>query len=373
MSACRARRLCQNRVSQAEGRIIREPFSEDLLVSSPNGGGISLVSGASVLILDGIDCTGLWVEGETLFRNAILESPDTKRMELEAYSGDGGRRVLAVDPGYDFHDVLVHEGRVYLVSTGTNEILVLSPDGRVVARHAYPGGNDSWHLNCLAVWDGRVVVSAFGEFDAYRGYKHNTRGRGFVMDLETGAKLWEGLSQPHTPVQRGDLRFVCNSEEKQVLARDASGGIRRLQFDAYTRGLAFGEQHLYVGLSQSRNIEAAGARGGRIVAVDPSTFALCGERTIPFAEIYDLRVLARGSRLPLVFMSQAIAGLRAECRQRSRELVEARRELATLHAQFRRVNDHAVAGPLLRLLRWVKADRTFGNPEVGPQPPAADA
>jgi hypothetical protein len=34
-----------------------------------------------------------------------------------------------------------------------------------------------------------------------------------------------------------------------------------------------------------------------------------------------------------------------------------------LYSQFQRVNQHIIAGPLLKFLRWAKHDKTFGNPD----------
>lgn len=342
-----------------------EPFSQDLvLVSSPNDGGVSLVSTAGVLVLDRSDCTGVCLSEDTLFRNAIIETLDSKHMQLESYSVASGKRVLATDDGYDFHDIHVDQDRLYLVSTGTNDIIILSLDGKEIGRHAYPGHNDSWHINCLGKWDGRIVVSAFGEFDSQRGYKNNSRSRGFVMDIETNQKLWEGLSQPHTPVQHDGHYFICNSEEKQVLVRDASSGVRCLQFDGYTRGIAFSEHYMYVGLSESRNISSPLSGKARVIALDLATFQTCGEKSIPFSEIYDLRIVKGPSLLPIVFLSLTVEALTSELHQRSRQLTDLQGGFQALHAQFQRVNGHVMTGPLLRLLRWAKGDDTFGNPEM---------
>jgi hypothetical protein len=292
---------------------------------------------------------------------------------LQSFSAPHGKKVLAVDTLYDFHDILVHDDQLYLVSTGTNEVLVLDQEGNEIKRYAYPGHHDSWHINCLGLWDGKVVLSAFGEFESLRGYKHHSFQKGFVLDIESGVKLLEGLSQPHTPAQHRGKYFICNSEAKQVLVKDADGNVTSLQFDGYTRGLAFGRNHIYIGLSQSRNIAPGSASDGfaRIVAIDSLSFEKCGEIALPFAEIYDLRIIAQASLLPTLMLSLNGISLKNDLSELSAlnnslnfQLKQSLCELNKMRAQFERVNDHFIAGAVINLLRWLKRDDSFGNPDI---------
>jgi hypothetical protein len=226
----------------------------------------------------------------------------------------------------------------------------------------------------LGLWEGKVVLSAFGEFDSLRGYKHHSFQQGFVVDIESGVKLWKGLSQPHSPAQHQGKYFICNSEAKQVLVKDADGNITSLQFDGYTRGLAIGRDYIYIGLSQSRNIapECDADNFARIVAINSLSLEKCGEISLPFAEIYDLRIIEHGSPLPTLMLSLNGIALKNELSELSAlrnalnfQLKQRSCELNKMRAQFQRVNDHLIAGAVIKFLRWLKRDNSFGSPEVG--------
>ncbi|BCB28364.1 hypothetical protein SKTS_32500 [Sulfurimicrobium lacus] len=343
---------------------MQEPFTQDmLLATSPNAGGTSLIALGTATVIDQEDTTGIWISEGGLFRNVIAsipddETPHKRTMQLQSFSSVSGKKVLMEDEQFDFHDILYHENRLYLVSTGTNEVITLTKEGAEIKRYSYPGHNDSWHINCLGIWDGRVVVSAFGEFDSMRGYKHNSTHRGFIMDLESGQKLWEGLSQPHTPVQRSDKYYVCNSESKQVLIKDRSGNVQCLQFDSYTRGLAFGKEFMYVGLSQSRNVEHAtdGPSTARIVAVNILTNQICGEISLPYLEIYDVRIVQNEHYFVLPMM----LGLNGE--DLRKRLHECSCKAAGLAAGLNRIKSHIITGSIIRLVSRLKKDNTFANP-----------
>lgn len=341
------------------------PFKQDcLIVSSPNNGGMSLVEGGKVSVLDRHDTTGFLLTTDTLYRNVIVENTESKTMQLQSFSAAFGKHVLINDEQFDFHDILLHKDILYLASTGSNEVISMSMGGDVIKRYVYPGHNDSWHINCLSVWDDRVVLSAFGEFDSFRGYKGYSRQQGFVADLETGNKLWEKLSQPHTPIQQDGCCFVCNSEEKQVLVRDKDGKVKCLQFDGYTRGLAFGREHLYVGLSASRNIAVSEGATAQIVALNRISLEKTSEISLPFSEIYDISVIEPTKTLALLMLS--LNGFEMDKTLQSINLKNKQLEmrLTQLNTQFRRVNSHIVTGPILRLLKWIKRDPSFGNPDA---------
>lgn len=338
---------------------MHKPFIIDtLLVSAPNKGGVALLSNGNVTVLDRCDSTGLWISDTTIYRNTIIETSNSKLMQLKAITGPQ-KKVFANDTQYDFHDVLHHKGKLYLVSTGTNEVIVFDTNGLEVERYTFPGGNDSWHINCLGIWEDRIVLSAFGEFEEHRGYKRNSKNQGFILDLEANKKLWEGLSQPHTPVQYGDNYYICNSEEMQVLRRNRiTSKIDCIQLDGYTRGIAFSQHYMYIGLSQSRNNSNAGSSNqARILALNLQTHEVCGEIHLPFAEIYDIRLLENLAILPSISNLMNLDLLH----ERSLRYVALESEFNNMHDQFERINSHFIVGKLLQLLRWLKKDNTFGN------------
>lgn len=332
-----------------------------LLVSSPNNGGITLISNHTATVLEQSDTTGIWLTDSTLYRNAILAAPGSKQMQLELVTGSE-KIVIARDDEYDFHDVLLHGNELYLVSTGTNEIIVFNLEGSRTRTYPFPGRSDSWHINCLGIWNNRIVASAFGEFDTYRGYKNNTLGRGFVFDLESKQKIWEGLSQPHTPVQYRNKYYVCNSERMEVLVKNEDlTGAHCIQLDGYTRGIAFDGDYMYVGLSQSRNKpDTLSGKQSRIVAIDIRTHQVCGQHLVPFSEIYDIRILKNPAILPSLFKLSDISALQIQ----ATEYAELQHKFSNMLSQFQRINNHMIMGRILRLMRWIKRDVSFGNPQL---------
>lgn len=343
------------------------PFTTDiLLVSSPNNGGISLVSNQTVTVLDRSDTTGLCLMDTALYRNAMARNCNSKVMQLQTIT-DFVQVILEQGVQYDFHDILRYEDRLYLVSTGTNEVIILKLNGSEAKRYAYPGGNDSWHINCLGIWDDRVVVSAFGEFDGYRSYKGKTSKQGFILDLESNTKLWEGLSQPHTPIQYRGNYYICNSEEMQVLVKEQDSSITHcIQLDGYTRGIAFSDKFMYVGLSESRNKTDITRHGqSRIVALDIKTREIHGQVFLPFNEIYDIRRIENLSVVPAIFQLADIDTLH----EWSAQYANLEIEFNNMRSQFQRVNEHWLAGKMLELIRRIKGDASFGNPDFKSSPP----
>lgn len=331
-----------------------------LLVSCPNGGGLVLVLGEHSFILERRDSTGLvlkddgWMRVTVNFPNCVLhiesDNGPTKRFCFEA----------GMD---DIHDILCWGKEILAVSTSTNEIAGFDQDGKLVRRVSFPGEGDAWHLNCLAIWDGKVVVSAFGEFSTHRRYKGETAGAGFLFDLETRTKLWEGLSQPHTPLQADDTYYICDSETCRVLWRrgERAGNI---QFDAYTRGLAVTDEYLFVGLSQSRNIKSD--KGNASIAVlSRADHRQLASLHLPFGEIYAVAPLTDLDERRWMSLL-GIASNQSELFQT--ELSKAKEELqvyAELYtgsqAELDRLNRHPIVGNLIKLLRLLKRDRSFGQ------------
>lgn len=322
-------------------------FEETLLVSCPNQGGLVLVHEGKILVLDYRDSTGLAIHGDKIAR-CILASG---RASLQLLDAEGVVDLVFGDELDDPHDLIFHNEMYYLVSTGTNTVLRISDTGELLEKYVFPGEGDAWHLNCLFVVEGRVIVSAFGEFSEHRGYKGHTIGAGFLFDLETREKIWEGLSQPHSPVVDGENIYLCDSETKRLLVRQIDGTESAYEFDGYARGLAVGEKRLYLGLSLSRNIEQEeGVKGCRIVAIDRATGKFEGQLELPFREIYSVVILQK----ELVALLFAVVQYdRDNCRLRLSEAECAEKALE-------RLNRHPIVGLLVRLLRRLKKDPSFG-------------
>jgi hypothetical protein len=256
-------------------------FPDSLLVSCPNGGGVFFVSNDSVLRLDERSVTGLYLSQYSIVMG-VQESG------AHIINNDGLENIFI--NCFDIHDVLYHEGHYYLVGTQHNEILCVTESGLIKDRWILEGEDDSCHINSLALWNGRLVFSAFGDFKKHRGYKDGTKGKGFVQEVETGRRLITGLSQPHSlvPVDGGDL-FLANSECFEIVEfSDRCEKKRTFRVGGYARGVFVGKDRVYVGISKSRNVKNTPVGSAVLVSFDRQSMHELGRAFLPVDEIYDV-------------------------------------------------------------------------------------
>ena len=264
---------------------MRDVF-DNLLISSPNDGGLFLLHRGATYKLDSLDTTGFAAHG-----NRMLRALQPARLvRFETAEPDGVTSEAEFD---DIHDVLLDGKFCYVVKTDTNEIVKLDEQGREHQRWTLPGERDSWHVNCLARWNGRLVFSAFGDLRLHRQYKAFSRESGFVQDLDTGEKLISGLSQPHSLLTAGENLLLADSENFEVREYDAQGQLlRSKKLDGYTRGLLLHGGILFVGLSRSRNVDIGPLANGAVVALDAGSWEEIDRRRLPTDEIYSIQHVA---------------------------------------------------------------------------------
>ena len=266
-----------------------ETLFDDLLVSSPNGGGLFALRGGQVQHLDGLSSTGLALRGGTLVRG--LQPAD-----WVIYSeGDAFTSVAAAIHCADIHDVLWVDDGFLMVSTDHNEVVRVDPDLRPAQRWGFAGELDSLHINCLARWGDEVVFSAFGMFAERRAYKGASAGAGFVRALDGVEPLITGLSQPHSLKPWGADLLLADSETRSIALFDRQGREKRRKvLNGYTRGIAIGRQALFVGLSASRTPDPGGLASAAVVALDLHSWEELGRISLPAREIYEVLQVPAG-------------------------------------------------------------------------------
>lgn len=267
----------------------------NLLVSCPNGGGLVLVKNGSPINIDTVDTTGICFHKDRIFR--CLQNTKDTPLKMIVYGEHGSTRLVFLDIR-DVHDIMSHDGKLFVVSSGSNEIFEVSPESyEILDRHKLKGKGDAWHLNCLEVYENRVIVSAFGKFRKHRGYKGKTNGAGIVFDLVSGKLLFKGFSQPHSPRIIDGRLFICNSEEKTVHRIDPQTGSKTiLEFENYTRGIADCDRHICIGISSSRNIVQE-SKYSKIVILERETLERVGEIRLEWPEIYGISTIPAGAEL----------------------------------------------------------------------------
>lgn len=256
---------------------------DGLFVSTPNDAGLFAIHKSTVIPLDMTPSTGMDYSMGKLYRGV-------QDGRILIY-GEGIDEINATAIGIkDVHDIKIIHEKLWAVSTDTNEIIQMEPDGSVLKKYRFSNEPDSWHINCVSLINDEIVFTAFGEFTSHRGYKGHTAGAGFAQSLRSSKKLIDGLSQPHGVFPSGSRTIVVNSEKKELLVYENNTPTRIITLNGYPRGICASQSALYVGLSCSRNIVQTndGAPSAQVVALDISNLGEMGRLAIPAKEIYDI-------------------------------------------------------------------------------------
>jgi uncharacterized protein (TIGR03032 family) len=270
-----------------------EGIEDTLLISVPNApeDGLVMLENGKLFCFSLSGCTGLYRHGNQLFVSIVAADC----MKLRVYEpGKQTKTILSSKLG-DIHDVLILDDQLHVVSTGTNEVAVVDMTGKVRTSWKMHGFGDSCHINCLDVWDGRLVATAFGKFSTYRGYKGKTAGNGIILDVKTQETISNGFSAPHTPRRdKNGAIFVCDSRAKGI-SYQYQEERKTIAFPgSFPRGMSITDDKIYVGLSSLRH---GGDKAdpciasAQVAVVDKKTFAVLKNVSLPQAEIYDVLVL----------------------------------------------------------------------------------
>lgn len=279
-------------------------FEDNLLVSSPGVGGLVYLEGQSQVIISTRISTGICF-GKSALVWALQDNGG--RFLVEAKNGLA--RLVEISPSpLDIHDVLIEEDRIYLAATQNNEVICLDRNYNLIENWRLPGEEDSAHLNSIAIYQGRLIASVFGSFTRNREYKDGTSGLGKIFDVRTGETLIDGLSQPHSLTVVDDFLYFCSSQEKKLHVYDGERIINTVLLPGYARGIAVGENCIYVGISLSRNIENEQHElaSGAISILDKKSMRCIGIKTLPFREVYDIRIITRHADLLSLVATQEL-------------------------------------------------------------------
>ncbi|MGF6876461.1 DUF4915 domain-containing protein [Paraburkholderia sp. MM5477-R1] len=267
-----------------------EPIGDEgaVFISCPNeDGGLFLYQTGRVTTLDRHPTAGICSNNDILYRGK-------QPFSLVIYADQVRER--ADESLDDIHDVLFFDNHLYVVGTIRNQITKFTADGVELKSWTFSGQHDSRHINCVGLWNGRVVFSAFGDFAETRSYKGQTAGAGYVEDLESGERLITGLNQPHSLVQFGDNLLVANSGEKELREYTPDGKlVRKKRFNGYVRGIAANRRHIYVGLSQSREPHEGDIKSATIVKILADSWEHISATLLPSREIYTLHSVEQSS------------------------------------------------------------------------------
>jgi hypothetical protein len=255
------------------------------------GGGLFCWDGKALEQIDTLSSTGLAVTKGRLGRLLWSTGHAGSVGELLLYDARGIRSYVRVDDLWEPHDLHFDGDECIAVSTRSNELLWLSGSGEVTRRWKADGDGDAWHLNGVVHAEGRWYGCAFGRFPRHRDW-HGGRaaGKGVVFDVETGEDVVAGLSYPHDPRRVDDRWLVCNSAPGELVAASAATGKieERVQLRGWTRGLAIGDDTIYVGESAHRDSAAQQVGHATLAILDRQTFELLERVELPCEEIFDV-------------------------------------------------------------------------------------
>jgi hypothetical protein len=156
---------------------------------------------------------------------------------------------------HDIHSLCWLNGNLYVVSSGTDEVVEVRMKGHEVlseepflrfAPHLPRG--DMHHLNGICVHDRTLVLSGFGPRD---GATWSSASDGFVMDIRRREVMAPNLQQPHTPTSYGSHVAFCESRRMNM---GLTGRPMRRQLPGYTRGICVAGDDLFVATSVARTI-----------------------------------------------------------------------------------------------------------------------
>ncbi len=170
----------------------------------------------------------------------------------------------------DGHSILVREGNLYVVSTGTDEVFRydLAPMGvsnPVVIWRASNTSTDTHHVNSITEWNGNLVVCAFGP---KLGTLWASASEGYLHDISRNRQIRGGIYHPHSLSARGDRLYYFESHRKLFWCLE--GPIFSL--DGYSRGICWLSDDL-VCLASSVGRRASRSTGVIANPADPGELA----------------------------------------------------------------------------------------------------
>lgn len=253
--------------------------------------------------------TGLAREGPYLYAVAQFRPGEAERLTSRCALLVFSSKSLELVHTYEFrgvadgHSLVWSAGKLYVVSTGTDEIVELEMNGaevrseRPYLRSAHATRSDVNHLNGLCDSPDGLIMSAFGpRTDSSWASATN----GFILNVKRKEMIRHGLQHPHSPFILGPSVVFCESRKTSV---GTVAGDRKQLLPGYTRGVCMWGSDICVGTSVGRrtsrstgkvveNPGVAGiASGGCTISrLRADDFGIISTFETPLAvgEIYDL-------------------------------------------------------------------------------------
>lgn len=178
-------------------------------------------------------------------------------------------KVIELEQAKDLHSIRFHDGRLYITSTGTNQVISIEPHQDRVSEEVVWSyderrvDEDVVHLNSLEIVDGELLVSHCGES------RSDSLRVGEILNLSTGRTLLGGLREPHSlKAYRGAL-YVAESLTGNVIKFGRKGQTQLVaRAKGYVRGLEVYEFALLFGESAFRTVSRKEKEKKEVVLVN---------------------------------------------------------------------------------------------------------
>jgi len=150
----------------------------------------------------------------------------------------------------DPHSILIHNNMLYVVSTGSDEIvctpLPLQASQQMLPIYKTGELKDTLHINSIALVSGSLCITMFGLRENERW---SSARNGSIKNIQTGEILAHDLYHPHSLVYYENDWYVCESSMKCILK---NGKPIILFKTGYVRGLVVNDKYIIVGISSGR-------------------------------------------------------------------------------------------------------------------------
>lgn len=139
----------------------------------------------------------------------------------------------------DCHSILAIQDHLYVVSTGTDEVLCYKISNNAVHNprviwRASDAHTDTHHINSIVEKDGELFISAFGpKSDQLK----STATNGYIHNITKDIRVKEGIYHPHSLAIRNGTIYYCNSKNKTFCSLEDEHPL--FQLNGYTRGVAW--------------------------------------------------------------------------------------------------------------------------------------
>jgi hypothetical protein len=139
----------------------------------------------------------------------------------------------------DGHSLLVIDNLLYVVSTGTDEVICYNiketflENSRVVWQ-AGDTKSDTHHLNSMVEYNGEILVSAFGP---KAGQLWSTASNGYIYNISNHSLVVEGLYHPHSLSVKDGKIYYSDSHRNSFCVVGKVESV--FDLGSYTRGIAW--------------------------------------------------------------------------------------------------------------------------------------